>query len=87
MITSYREPHQRNRPDSHPLSPHRHAEPGVPGSVAVSADPRSTIRLDPDPQPDPPQPLTAQVNPAFSVPAPLQTDPPLWGLPPGAAHA
>ncbi|MEU7570079.1 replication-relaxation family protein [Micromonospora sp. NPDC049240] len=87
LITPHREPHQRHRPDSHPPSPHRHAEAAVPGASAVSADLRSTVRLDPDPPPDPPRPLTAQVSPAVRSLAPFQTDPPVSGLSPGVcAH-
>jgi len=78
---------RRYRRDSHSLSRHRHARSGVARRVGVRVDPRSTVRLDPDPRTDPPSTLTAQVRAALTGSIPLQTDPQLWGLPPGAAHA
>lgn len=87
MMTQHSDSHLRHRLDSHTLSRHHHAGPGVARRVGVSADLRSTVRLDPDPRNDPPDTLTAQVRAALSGSIPLQTDPPVWGLPPGAAHA
>lgn len=88
MMSPHSDHHQRRyRPDSHRLSRRCHPGSGVSGRVGVQVDPRCTVRLDPDPRTDPPIPLTAQVRAAHTNSVPLQTDPPVWGLPPGAAHA
>ncbi|SBV28652.1 hypothetical protein GA0070620_4201 [Micromonospora krabiensis] len=88
MMPSHSEHHERLvRRDSHSLSRHALARPGMAGRVGVHVDPRFTVRFDPDPRTDPLIPLTAQVTAALTSSTPLQTDPPVWGLPPGAAHA
>lgn len=88
MMSPHSDNHERRyRPDSRIPSRHRHAPSVVAGRVGGGVDPRSTVRLDPDPRTDPPIPLTAQVRAALTGSIPLQTDPPVWGLPPGAAHA
>lgn len=88
MMSSHSAHDQRRyRRDSHRLSRHRRARPGVAGRVGVHVDLRCTVRLDPDPRTDPPIPLTAQVRAAVTGSIPFQTDPHVWGLPPGAAHA
>lgn len=88
MMSPHSEHHERRyRRDSHSLSRHRHRRSGVSGRVGVHVDLRSIVRLDPDPRNDPPIPLTAQVRAALTGSIPLQTDPPVSGLPPGAcAH-
>lgn len=80
--------------DRHPRQP-RSASPalaprdprGVTGHADVGVDPRLTVRLDTDPQADPPYSMTAQARPALSDAGRFQTHPHVWGVPPGAAHA
>ncbi len=88
MMSPHSDHHQRRyRPDSHSLSRHRRSRPGAAGRVGVHVDPRSTVRLDPDPRTDPPIPLTAQVNPTHTGPGRLQTHPHAWGVSPGGECA
>lgn len=78
--------HRRGGAPCHFSEPHCGAW-RVTGGADVRVGLRSTVRLDTDARTDPLPLLTAQVSAAHTASRTLQTDPRLWGLPPGDAYA